>query len=117
MESTNNASDKIRYTTGERAAEILGGVLIAAACAVYIFLITRLTHPMSTVVSAALSVAVYGVLTVFSVRPDFISKRDNPRKTRRVCIAVKIIITAALLAARIILTSTVEFDVFAWYLF
>lgn len=114
---TNEVPEKVPYTTMEKLAEILCGVLIAAACVVYIFLITRLIHPMSTVVSAALSAAVYGALTVFSVRPDFISKRDNPRKTRRVCIAVKIMITAVLLAARIIMTFTVEYDVFSWYLF
>lgn len=111
--------NKTAYTTGEKVAEVLGAVLLTAASAFYIYLIAKMSFHIfrfAPVGSLVLSLAAYGVLTVPSVRPDLISKApEKLRKIRRVCIAVKILLTASLFAARVVLMSTVEFDPFLYW--
>lgn len=117
MKNTNYIPEKIPYTTGEKIAEVLCGILTAAALAFGVYLVSTLFSAIHIVVIMMIAAAVYGVLTVFSVRLDFISKPENLHRNRRIFIAVKLLLTALLFAAVVLITFPHNVNTFDWYYF
>lgn len=117
MKNTNDVPEKITYTTGERLAEILCGALTAAALAFCVHLVSMMFSATYIVVIMMITAAVYGVLTVFSVHPDLVSKPENIRRNRRIFIAVKLLLIALLLAAVVMITFPHNVNTFDWYYF
>lgn len=117
MKNKHYVPEKFPYTTGEKIAEIFCGVLTAAALAFEIFLVSTMFSATHIVVIMMITAAVYGVLTVFSVRPDFISKPENLHRNRRIFIAVKLLLTALLFAAVVLITFPHNVNTFDWYYF
>ncbi|MDE6727119.1 MAG: hypothetical protein K2J80_04155 [Oscillospiraceae bacterium] len=102
MKNTNNVPEKRSYTTGEIIAEILCGVLLAAAFAFYIA--SRSFKETHIVAVMMIMAVVYGALTGFSVYSNFILKLENPHRNRKICMAVKMSLIALLLATLVMKT-------------
>lgn len=117
MKNTTDVSEKKPYTNGEKLAEILCGVMIAAALAFYMYLVYMIDHDTYVVVVMLISAAVYGAFTVFSVRADLVSKSENIRRNRRIFITVKIAVIALLLAVSVMITFHRNLNTFDWYYF
>lgn len=100
---TNNIPEKVPYTTIEKLAEILCGVLMAASLAFYIHLVSQ-GGAADIIVVMLIATAVYGVLTGLSVHPELISKHEHLHRNRRILLAVKTVLTALLLAALVMMT-------------
>lgn len=117
MKNTNDIPEKITYTVGEKFAEILCGAFTAAALAFCVYLCSVLFSAIYIVVIMMITAAVYGVLTVFSVRSDLVSKPENVRRNRRIFIAVKLLLIALLLAVVVMITFPHNVNTFDWYYF
>lgn len=112
---TNNIPEKIPYTTVEKLAEILCGVLMAASLAFYIHLVSTGGSVSDIIVLMMIATAVYIALTGLSVHPELISKPEKLHGNRRILLAVKTVIIALWLAALVMMTFPVVYDV-AYYL-
>lgn len=111
---TNNIPEKIPYTTVEKLAEILCGLLMAASLAFYIHLVSTSGSVSDIIVVMMIVTAVYIVLTGLSIHPELISKPEHLHRNRRIFLAVKAVIIALWLAALVMMTFPVA-DV-AYYL-
>lgn len=112
---TNNIPERIPYTTAERLAEILCGVLMAASLAFYIRLVSTSGSVSDIIVFMMVATAVYIALTGLSVHPELISKPEKLHRNRRILLAVKTVIIALWLATLVMMTFPVASDL-AYYL-
>lgn len=101
---TNDIPEKIPYTTVEKLAEILCGVLMAASLAFYTHLVYTGGSVSDIIVVMMIATAVYIVLTGLSVHPELISKSEHLHRNRRILLAVKTVLIALWLAALVIMT-------------
>lgn len=112
---TNNIPEKVPYTTVEKLAEILCGVLMAASLAFYIRLVSQ-GGAADIIVVMLIATAVYGLLTGLSVHPELISKPENLHRNRRIFLAVKTVVIALWLAALVMMTFPSHAVPLAYYL-
>lgn len=101
--NTNEVSEKVPYTTIEKLAEILCGVLMAASLAFYIHLVSQ-GGAADIIAVMLIATAVYIVLTGLSVHPELISKPEHLHRNRRILLAVKTVLIALWLAALVMMT-------------
>lgn len=111
----NNIPEKMPYTTAEKLAEILCGVLMTAALAFYIRLVYTSGSVSDIIVFMMIATIVYISLTGLSVHPELISKPEKLHRNRRIVLAVKTVIIALCLAALVMMTFPIYADV-AYYL-
>lgn len=108
MKNADNISEKIHYTTVEKLAEILCGVLMAASLAFYIHLVFTSGSVSDIIVFMMIVTAVYIALTGSSVHPELISKPEHIHRNRSILLAVKTVVIALWLAALVMMTFPVN---------
>lgn len=101
---TTNIPDKLTYTKGERAAEIIAGAFAAAVVAAQIVMIALGFLTGGEIILILVELIIYGVFTLCSVYPQHTNLFTKPeecsesrfRAARRGFIAAKIVLAAAL---------------------
>lgn len=98
--------DKVRYTQGEKAAEISGGMLLGIFTAVIITLIVLNVTGGGNIIMLIVMLIIYGIFSLVGVypqwtnvfsRPENASDRDYHRVRRGAIIAKLVLITAVFL--------------------
>lgn len=101
---TTNIPDKLPYTKGERAAEIIAGAFAAAVVAAQIVMIALGSLTGGEIILIVVELIIYGVFTMCSVYPQHTNLFNKPEKcsessfraARRGFIAAKTVLVAAL---------------------
>ena len=95
--------DKVAYTSGEKKAEILGGIMLAVFAAVIIALMALGVSGVGNIIMLVVLLIIYGLFSVCGVypqgtnimkKPESASDRDYHR-VRRGCIIAKFVLCAA----------------------
>ncbi len=95
--------DKVAYTSGEKTAEIVGGVLLAVFAAVMITLMALNITDGGNIIMLVVMLIIYGIFSVSGVypqgtnimkKPESASDRDYHR-VRRGCIIAKLVLVSA----------------------
>lgn len=95
--------DKVGYTRGEKAAEIVGGVMLAAFAAVMVVLIALGITGGGNIILMVVMLVVYGIFSVCAVYPQWTNILNKPEKAdnrafhrvRRGCIVARTAIVCA----------------------
>lgn len=101
---TTNIPDKLPYTKGERAAEIIAGAFAAAIVVAQIVMIALGFLTGGEIILIVVEFIIYGVFTLCSVYPQHTNLFNKPEKcsessfraARRGFIAAKTVLVAAL---------------------
>ena len=92
--------DKVAYTSGEKKAEILGGIMLAVFAAVIIALMALGVSGGGNIIMLVVLLIIYGFCGVYPQgtnimkKPESASDRDYHR-VRRGCIIAKFVLCAA----------------------
>ena len=95
--------DKLKYTRGEKAAEITGGAALAAFAAVMITLMALNVTGGGNIILLVVMLMIYGIFSVCSVYPQWTNVLKKPEsasdrdfhKVRRGCIIAKLTLVSA----------------------
>lgn len=95
--------DKVGYTRGEKAAEIVGGVILAVFTAVIISLMALGISDGASIILLVVMLVVYGIFSVCGVYPQWTNVLNKPEKAdnrafhrvRRGCIIAKLVLISA----------------------
>ena len=95
--------DKVGYTRGEKAAEIVGGVMLAVFTAVIISLMALGISDGANIILLVVMLVVYGIFSVCGVYPQWTNVLNKPekaseqdfRRVRRGCIIARTAIVCA----------------------
>ena len=96
--------DKVGYTRGEKAAEIVGGVLLAVFTAVMITLMALGITDGENIIMLVVMLVVYGIISVCAVYPQWTNVLNKPenasdrdfRRVRCGCIIAKYVISTVI---------------------
>lgn len=95
--------DKVGYTRGEKAAEIIGGALLAVFTAVIISMMALGISDGANIILLVVMLVVYGIFSVCVVYPQWTNVLNKPekaseqdfRRVRRGCIIAKLVLISA----------------------
>lgn len=95
--------DKVAYTSGEKTAEILGGVLLAVFAAVIVALMALGVSGGENIIMLVVMLVEYGIFSICSVYPQGSNVLKKPEsatdrdfhKVRRGSIIAKLVLTSA----------------------
>lgn len=95
--------DKVAYSVGEKTAEILGGIMLAAFAAVIVTLMALGVSGGENIIMLVALLIIYGLFSVCGVYPQGTNIMKNPEsasdqdyhRVRRGCIIAKFVLCAA----------------------
>ena len=91
--------DKVAYTSGEKKAEILGGIMLAVFAAVIIALMALGVSGGGNIIMLVVLLIIYGLFSVCGVYPQGTNIMKKPESAsdpvRRGCIIAKFVLCAA----------------------
>ena len=91
--------DKVAYTSGEKKAEILGGIMLAVFAAVIIALMALGVSGGGNIIMLVVLLIIYGLFSVCGVYPQGTNIMKKPEsasdRVRRGCIIAKFVLCAA----------------------
>ncbi len=95
--------DRLKYTRGEKAAEITGGAALAAFAAVMITLMALNVTGGGNIILLVVMLMIYGIFSVCAVYPQWTNVLKKPEsasdrdlhKVRRGCIIAKLTLVSA----------------------